>query len=202
MQQPLWPSRLPAGCGEGATLNGSNGSKPWPMYNPIHSHRITSAPLLSQFSHDAAAEPDRRPASSQRSQNINNPARLSRCFRSMPVLAVVCVMAACLALVTQTGTAAALAQPQQRAHALAVQAPLARVPNVISPAHCPDPDIILGPDGWFYAVRSKIEASPNNIDPPGWDCWSAAQDQVCVSVSHSLRGATQLACLLGASVKR
>lgn len=35
--------------------------------------------------------------------------------------------------------------------------------------------------GTYYGVRSKIEASADNLDPPGWECWHAAQDQIIIT---------------------
>lgn len=54
--------------------------------------------------------------------------------------------------------------------------------NVISPAHTPDPFVVFDAEaGTYYGVRSKIEASNDNLDPPGWSCWHAAQDQVIIT---------------------
>jgi GH43 family beta-xylosidase len=63
------------------------------------------------------------------------------------------------------------------------QAP--QISTVISPAHTPDPDVIFH-EGYYYAVRSKIEVSENNTDPPNRSCWSAAQDQVLILKSRKL----------------
>lgn len=60
-----------------------------------------------------------------------------------------------------------------------------RISNIISPAHCPDPDVIFH-EGYYYAARSRIEASSDNLDPPGWYCWHAAQDQVIITRARRL----------------
>jgi len=62
-----------------------------------------------------------------------------------------------------------------------------QISNVISPAHTPDPAVIFH-EGYYYAIRSKIEVSENNTDPETWPrkCWAAAQDQVIISKSQKL----------------
>lgn len=60
-----------------------------------------------------------------------------------------------------------------------------RINNIISPAHTPDPAVTWH-DGWYYAARSRIEVSRNNTDPPGLNCWHAAQDQVIITRSKRL----------------
>lgn len=60
------------------------------------------------------------------------------------------------------------------------------VTNVISPAHTPDPAAVFY-DGYYYGVRSKIEASPTNVDPPGFNCWAGSQDQIIITKSRTLQ---------------
>ncbi|KAG7668598.1 putative Extracellular exo-alpha-(1-_5)-L-arabinofuranosidase [Nannochloris sp. 'desiccata'] len=62
-----------------------------------------------------------------------------------------------------------------------------QISTMISPAHTPDPAVIFH-EGYYYAIRSKIEVSENNIDPKTWpqNCWAAAQDQVIISKSRKL----------------
>lgn len=64
--------------------------------------------------------------------------------------------------------------------------PPATISNVIKPAHTPDPDVIFH-DGWYYSARSKIEVSDDNVDPPGRNCWAAAQDQVRITRARRLQ---------------
>ena len=63
--------------------------------------------------------------------------------------------------------------------------PSPKISNVISPSHCPDPSVVYH-NQYYHAVRSRIGASPNNTDPPGWQCWHAAQDQVIIQRSRHL----------------
>jgi GH43 family beta-xylosidase len=66
-------------------------------------------------------------------------------------------------------------------------APQAQISTLISPAHTPDPAVIFY-QGYYYAIRSKIEVSEDNIDPKNWpiSCWAAAQDQVIITKSRKL----------------
>ena len=75
---------------------------------------------------------------------------------------------------TLTSTLAAPLPPSSR-----------RISNIVSPAHCPDPDVIFH-EGFYYAARSKIEVSKDNLDPPGRYCWHAAQDQVIITRARRL----------------
>jgi len=67
----------------------------------------------------------------------------------------------------------------------AASSSLRRIPNIISPAHTPDPAVVWH-EGYYYAVRSKIEVSPSNTDPDGWHCWHGAQDQVIINRARRL----------------
>jgi GH43 family beta-xylosidase len=71
--------------------------------------------------------------------------------------------------------------------ASAAPEPAPQILNMISPAHTPDPAVIFH-EGYYYAIRSKIEVSEDNTDPSTWgrNCWAGAQDQVIISRSRKL----------------
>ena len=74
------------------------------------------------------------------------------------------------------------------AHAAPAPAPpSAQISTLISPAHTPDPAVIFH-EGYYYAIRSRIEVSEDNTDPKTWpyNCWAASQDQVVITKSRKL----------------